>query len=116
MSGHRVLHELYLRASSLGGKLIQFCFQIRRQMNFHKSKRRQIGRCLSITLGEVGSDAYYRARITITSVDFTSAAAIWPFSRRISRTASAVMMEVKRLTGSEGGVCVNRSSTFNPHT
>ena len=38
----------------------------------------------------------YRARITITSVDFTRAAAICPFSRRISRTASAVMMAVRR--------------------
>ena len=37
----------------------------------------------------------YSARMTITSVDLTNATAIWPFSRRISRTASAVMMDVR---------------------
>ena len=38
-----------------------------------------------------------RYSLTImTSVDFTRAATVWPFFKRISRTASAVMMDVIR--------------------
>jgi hypothetical protein len=37
----------------------------------------------------------YFTRITITSVDLIRAAAVWPTARRISRTASAVMIDVR---------------------
>jgi hypothetical protein len=36
------------------------------------------------------------SRMIMTSVDFTKAATVWPFFRRISRIASALMMDVIR--------------------
>ena len=46
-------------------------------------------------------------RMIITSVDLISAAAIWPFFSRSSRTASAVMMEVMCCPPTERVTCAS---------
>ena len=43
-----------------------------------------------------GSERLRYSRTIMTSVDFTAAATVWPFFKRISPTASAVMMDVIR--------------------
>lgn len=51
--------------------------------------------------GVRGSTLTSQTRVIMTSVDFMRAAAVWPLRSCISRTASAVMMEVMRCGGRE---------------